>query len=90
MSNLTTSQIERQNILNNTLVIEQAAEILEVLGFYFEGSYYFTNSQIASFFDVDIRTIERIVDMHKTELVENGYRTLRGEELSNFKENAVY
>lgn len=88
MSNLTTSQIERQNILNNSLVVQRAEKIFKIPGYYFEDSYYFTNSQIANFFDVDIRTIERIVESHKTELVENGYQTLRGEKLANFKANA--
>ena len=88
MTDLTTSQIERQNILNNSLVLQQAEEILKVPGFYFEDSFYFTNSQVADFFDVDIRTIERLVEAHKTELTENGYYTLRGEKLANFKENA--
>ncbi|HHJ7714784.1 TPA: DNA-binding protein, partial [Streptococcus pyogenes] len=88
MTDLTTSQIERQNILNNSLAIKQAEEILKVPGFYFEDSFYFTNSQIASFFDVDIRTIERLVEAHKIELTKNGYHTLRGEQLANFKENA--
>lgn len=88
MTNLTTSQIERQNILNNSLVVQRAEKIFKIPGYYFEDSYYFTNSQIANFFDVDIRTIERIVESHKTELIENGYQTLRGEKLANFKVNA--
>ena len=57
MTDLTTSQIERQNILNNSLALQKAEEILQVPGFYFEDTFYFTNSQIATFFEVDIRTI---------------------------------
>lgn len=88
MTDLTTSQIERQNILNNSLALQKAEEILKVPGFYFEDTFYFTNSQLATFFEVDIRTIERLVEAHKTELTENGYHTLRGEKLAKFKENA--
>ena len=88
MTDLTTSQIERQNILNNSLALQKAEEILKVPGFYFEDTFYFTNSQLATFFEVDIRTIERLVEAHKIELTENGYHTLRGEKLAKFKENA--
>ena len=84
MTDLTTSQIERQNILNNSLVLQQAEEILKVPGFYFEDSFYFTNSQVADFFDVDIRTIERLVEAHKTELTENGYLYFTWREISQF------
>ena len=55
MTDLTTSQIERQNILNNSLALQKAEEILKVPGFYFEDTFYFTNSQLATFFEVKCR-----------------------------------
>lgn len=53
---LTNSQIDRQNILNNEFAIEE--------------KYYFTKSMLADFYDVDIRTIERYVRNNIDELRE--------------------
>lgn len=56
MKDLTNSQIERRNILNNDLAVR---EIYEQVGFYgvrFEGKFGFTKQQVARFFEVDGRS----------------------------------
>lgn len=88
MGDLTTSKIERQNILNNSLALKKAEEVFLVPGFEYQGTFYFTNPQIADFFGVDTRTIERLIETHKEELITNGYHTLRGQQLSDFKKHA--
>ena len=42
MKDLTTSDIERQNVLNNRYAIEKVQEQLDVTGMLFEGEYLYT------------------------------------------------
>ena len=73
---LTTSAIERQNVLNNALDIE---------AYHFEGKYYLTKQMVADFYEVDVRTIERYLETNKEELERNGYFLCRGKRLKEFK-----
>ena len=43
-----------------------------------------TKEMVASFFEVDIRTIERYISANAEELKQNGYELLRGRELKAF------
>ena len=70
---LTTSRIDRQNILNNEMAIQEIQVQSNIKGVFFEGTYYLTKSMVATFFDVEIRTIERYVSENADELVKNGY-----------------
>ncbi|MBJ6746430.1 DNA-binding protein [Streptococcus sp. 121] len=88
MSDLTTSQLERQNILNNTIAIKQAEEEFNIKGVPFEGKYYYTNQQLADFFSVTTRTIERIIEGHSDELRLNGFEVITGKRLADFKSKA--
>lgn len=88
MSDLTISQIERQNILNNSLAIKKAEDEFEIKGVPFEGTYYYTNQQLADFFEVTTRTIERIIENHSKELKDNGFEVITGKRLAKFKESA--
>lgn len=86
MKDLTNSSIERKNILNNNLAIQ---EIYKNVGFYgikFDGKYRFTKVQIANFFSVDVRTIDRLLENHKEELEYSGYELFTDVKLSRFKE----
>lgn len=82
---LTTSLIDRQNILNNSYAINEISEALGINGVIFEGEIKFIKEQIASFFEVDIRTIERYLESDFKELSHNGYDVLRGARLKAFK-----
>src|SRR5699024_11876976 len=68
---LTNSLVHRKNILNNSFAIEEISNIYDIKGIEYEGIFYFTNSQIANFFNVDLRTIERTIENHKEELHTN-------------------
>lgn len=87
MDNVLKDSISRQNILNNNLAIEKAEEEFDIKGFLIDNVYYYTNNQIANFFEVDIRTIERIIQEHRQELAENDYKIISGKELEEFKKN---
>lgn len=86
MKDLTTSKVSRQNILNNSYAIDEIKDQLRLDGVEYIGDTIFTKEQIANFFNVDVRTIERCIEGNKEELEKNGYRILKGKELKSFKE----
>ena len=83
---LTNSSLDRKNILNNNLAIQELYQQLGFYGIKFDGKYRFTRQQLAHYFGVDIRTIERIVELHKEELDQSGYELYSGSKLKLFKE----
>lgn len=85
---LTSSRLDRQNILNNEIAVEEIQEKSGVQGILWNEKLYFTREMTASFFEVDIRTISRYIDQYNDELVENGYDVLKGKRLKEFKETA--
>ena len=82
---LTTSTIERQNILNNRFAIETIQEKLAIEGMLFEGEYRYTKKMVADFYGVEERTIERYLETHSDELKHNGYILCKGKLLKEFK-----
>lgn len=86
MSNdLTTSALGRQNILNNPFAVVEIEKAIGIRGIPFEGQRYVLLDQVAFFFQVHTRTIERTVKSHAAELEQNGYRVLRSNALEQFK-----
>ena len=81
---LTASQIDRQNILNNDAALAEIQQQTNIKGFLFEEKLCFTKSMVATYFEVDIRTIERYVSENQGELTENGYEILIGKRLKDF------
>jgi hypothetical protein len=82
---LTTSAIDRQNILNNPYAVEEIRNAAGIRGIIFEGELKFIKDQLAAFFEVDARTIDRYLEKHSEELSKNGYEVLRGKRLQEFK-----
>lgn len=85
MKELTSSNIERQNILNNKYAIERVQEYVGLPGMLFEGEYRFTKQMVADFFEVDTSTIDRYLEKYSEELKHNGYILSRGKSLKDFK-----
>ncbi|MCF8255495.1 MAG: DNA-binding protein [Bacteroidia bacterium] len=86
---LTNSSLERKNILNNNFAIQEVYEQVGFYGIKFDGKYRFTRQQLAHYFEVDIRTIERIVENNKSELEQSGYEVFSGIRLRQFKEDVA-
>lgn len=86
MKNLTVSQIERGNILNNNFAIREMYENLGFVGVMFEGKFRFTRNMVASYFAIDHRTIDRYLNQYSKELIQNGYEVLTGFKLRQFKD----
>lgn len=85
MKDLTNSNIERQNILNNRFALQKIQEYVGIAGMLFEGEYKFTTQMIANFYDVDERTIKRYLENYEQELKHNGYVLSRGKQLKELK-----
>lgn len=83
---LTNSAVDRKNILNNNTAIQEVYEQVGFYGLKFEGKYRFTKQQLATYFEVDIRTIDRLLENHRPELEQSGYELFTGARLKAFKD----
>ncbi len=81
---LTNSQLDRQNLLNNSVALTAIQDEIHIPGIMFENEYKFTKKQVADFYEVDERTIDRYLEQHSDELQKNGYEVLRGGKLQEF------
>tara|TARA_E500000318_G_C3565136_1_gene215329 strand:- start:2051 stop:2497 length:447 start_codon:yes stop_codon:yes gene_type:complete len=83
---LTTSNVHKKNILNNKDALQEIEQEVALPSILFEGSLRYTKRQIAQFFDIDERTINRYLEQHEAEFTGNGYEVLSGKRLREFKE----
>ncbi|CNE74729.1 MULTISPECIES: hypothetical protein [Yersinia] len=82
---LTTSEHDRQNILNNSYALTHAAKHMSLGGIEFNGERLFTKSQLMEIFGISDATVERYISNYSSELKNNGYRLIKGKELREFK-----
>jgi len=82
---LTVSQVDRQNILNNPYALQEIEKAVQISGIPFEEKTVVTKEQIAAFFDVTERTIDNYIEKYGEELRQNGYEVLRGKRLKDLK-----
>ncbi len=82
---LTTSEIDRQNILNNPYALAEIEKAAGIRGIPFEGKTVVLKEQVASFFDVTLRTVENYLERNSAELARNGYEVLKGNRLKTLK-----
>jgi hypothetical protein len=85
MSDLTSSQHQRQNILNNRYALQAAEQHLGLGGLVFKSETLFTKQQLTALFGISDATVERYISSHGEELKANGYRLLKGKSLKDFK-----
>lgn len=83
---LTTSPVDRQNILNNPYALAEIEKAAGIRGIPFEGKTVVLKEQVAAFFDVTVRTIENYLEQNAEELARNGYEVLKGNRLKTLKE----
>ncbi len=82
---LTVSDIDRQNILNNPYAVEEIRKNIGLKGIEYKGKLVLTKEQIADFFEVTTRTIDNYLSSNSEELKKNGYAVLRGKSLQELK-----
>lgn len=83
---LTSSQVDRQNILNNDVALPEIQKAVNIKCIIWNDSLYLTKDMVANFFSVDVRTIERYISKNTDELESNGYAVLKGKKLQEFLE----
>ena len=82
---LTVSQVDRQNILNNPYALQEIEKATRITGIPFEGKTVVLKEQVSAFFEVTLRTIENYLGQHVQELAQNGYEILKGNRLKKLK-----
>jgi hypothetical protein len=82
---LTSSSIDRQNILNNPFALAEIEKAAGLRGIPFRGTSVVLKEQVAAFFEVTVRTIENYLEQHAEELAKNGYAVLVGKPLQELK-----
>lgn len=84
---LTVSQIDRQNILNNPFALQEVEKATRIQGIPFEGKIIVIKDQVADFFEVSVRTVESYLEKYNQELGQNGYEVLKDKRLKLLKKS---
>ena len=82
---LTNSTVDRQNILNNPYALAEIEKAAGIRGIPFEGKTVVLKEQVATFFEVTVRTVENYLEKNAAELARNGYEVLKGNRLKTMK-----
>lgn len=82
---LTTSEVDRQNILNNPFALAEIEKAAGVRGIPFEGKIVVLKEQVAAFFEVSLRTVENYLEQNADELARNGYEVIKGNRLKSLQ-----
>ena len=82
---LTSSAVDRQNILNNRYALAEIEKAAGIRGIPFEGKTVVLKDQVAVFFEVTLRTVENYLEQNAEELARNGYEVLTGNRLKTLK-----
>lgn len=85
MNDLTVSNIDRQNILNNRIAVETVQNQIGFTGMLFDGEYRFTKQMVADFYQINLATVDRYLNTFSDELKHNGYVLCKGKTLKEFK-----
>lgn len=80
------SFVDRRNILNNHFAIEMLQKNIGIKGVVFEGELKFTAKQVADFYEIDRKTVNRYLTSHAEELKDNGYEVYMGQKLQALKD----
>lgn len=82
---LTISQVDRQNILNNPYALQEIEKATNIQGILYQGHTVLLKEQVAAFFEVTSRTIDNYIEKYGDELRQNGYAVIRGKPLKELK-----
>jgi hypothetical protein len=82
---LTSSAVDRQNILNNPYALAEIEKAAGIRGIPFEGKTVVLKEQVAAFFEVTLRTVENYLEQNAEELARNGYEVVAGNRLKALK-----
>ncbi len=75
-NDLTASSVQQENILNNPFAVSEIQKAASLRGIPFEGETWLVKEQLAEFFEVAVRTVERVLEKNRQEWDENGYAVI--------------
>ncbi|MEU8556008.1 phage antirepressor KilAC domain-containing protein [Streptomyces anthocyanicus] len=76
---LTESRSMRDQTIERTDVLDKVKALITL-----PNGFHVTTEMVANYFEVPVETIKSVVEDHRAELEERGYRVLRGSELTEF------
>ncbi|CAM5332902.1 phage antirepressor KilAC domain-containing protein [Streptomyces aurantiogriseus] len=76
---LTESRSMRDQTIERTDVLDKVKTLITL-----PNGFHVTTDMVANYFEVPVETIKSVVEDHRTELEERGYRVLKGAELTEF------
>ncbi|MBL8484877.1 MAG: DNA-binding protein, partial [Rhodocyclaceae bacterium] len=82
---LTTSAVDRQNILNNPYALAEIEKAAGLRGIPFENRNVVLKEQVAAFFEITTRTVENYLEQFAAEFTKNGYEVVKGKRLKILK-----
>jgi len=81
---LTESRTLREQFMSRTEVLDRVKSLALLAD-----GFHATTELVASYYEVDVETIKKLVQRHRQEMTLNGYRVLKGEELRELKRDNV-
>ena len=81
---LTNSPSDRQEILDTEEVLQYLHDNIAKLGTQYQGDFYLTLEDAASYFGVNVTVIQDYTVRYQDELSQNGFTVFRGESLADF------
>ena len=88
MKDLTVSQVQRQNILNNKFALEEVEKNIGIQTIYFEDDMWLTEKQVQEFYEISDFTIEKYIRDNNEELTKMGIK-FYGNALKSIKKRLV-
>jgi hypothetical protein len=86
MINITQSDIDRQNILNNPFALNKIQSMVKNFSYFeMEDKIFILKKDVAEFYQVSEDSIERVLNENDQELRKNGYEVLTGKRLAQAK-----
>lgn len=70
--------------MNNNYAISEIEKACNIEGVLFEDKIAFTKEQVAQFYEIDVRTLERYLEVYSDEFKSNCYDILKGRRLKEF------
>lgn len=81
---LTESRTLREQHMSRTDVLDRVKSLTLLAD-----DVHATTDVVAAYFEVDVETIKKLVQRHRDEMIVNGYRVLKGDELRELKRDNV-
>lgn len=76
----------RLSILNNQFLLDDVKKEVGIDFTVFDGELLLTTRQVSDYYQVEERTLRRLIEANRAELENNGYKNIEGADLKSFRE----